>query len=175
MIYTDFQDKKLSQLGFGTMRLPMADGVIDEAQVADMVRLAMENGVNYFDTAWPYHGGESERVIGRVLAQYPRESWYLATKYPGHQISSSYDPAAIFEEQLRKCGVEYFDFYLLHNVYESSIDTTSTPSGALSTTSGSRSGWGASGTWASPVMGAWRISKPSLMLLEMTWSSVRFS
>ena len=123
MIYTDFQDKKLSQLGFGTMRLPMADGVIDEAQVADMVRLAMENGVNYFDTAWPYHGGESERVIGRVLAQYPRESWYLATKYPGHQISSSYDPAAIFEEQLCKCGVEYFDFYLLHNVYENSIDT----------------------------------------------------
>lgn len=123
MIYTDFQDKKLSQLGFGTMRLPMADGVIDEAQVTDMVRLAMENGVNYFDTAWPYHGGESERVIGRVLAQYPRESWYLATKYPGHQISSSYDPAAIFEEQLCKCGVEYFDFYLLHNVYENSIDT----------------------------------------------------
>ena len=123
MIYTDFQDKKLSQLGFGTMRLPMADGVIDEAQVADMVRLAMENGVNYFDTAWPYHGGESERVIGRVLAQYPRESWYLATKYPGHQISSSYVPAAIFEEQLCKCGVEYFDFYLLHNVYENSIDT----------------------------------------------------
>lgn len=83
-------------------------------RVADMVRLAMENGVNYFDTAWPYHGGESERVIGRVLAQYPRESWYLATKYPGHQISSSYVPAAIFEEQLCKCGVEYFDFYLLH-------------------------------------------------------------
>lgn len=127
MIYTDFQDEKLSQLGFGTMRLPMADGVIDEAQVADMVRLAMENGVNYFDTAWPYHGGESERVIGRVLAQYPRESWYLATKYPGHQISSSYDPAAIFEEQLCKCGVEYFDFYLLHNVYENSIDTYLAP------------------------------------------------
>ena len=123
MIYADFQDMQLSQLGFGTMRLPMADGVIDEAQVADMVRLAMENGVNYFDTAWPYHGGESERVIGRVLAQYPRESWYLATKYPGHQISSSYDPAAIFEEQLCKCGVEYFDFYLVHNVYENSIDT----------------------------------------------------
>ena len=123
MIYTVFQDKKLSQLGFGTMRLPMTGSVIDEAQVADMVHLAMENGVNYFDTAWPYHGGESERVIGRVLAQYPRESWYLATKYPGHQISSSYDPATIFEEQLRKCGVEYFDFYLLHNVYENSIDT----------------------------------------------------
>ena len=123
MIYTDFQGMKLSQLGFGTMRLPTADGVIDEKQVADMVRLAMENGVNYFDTAWPYHGGESERVIGRVLAQYPRESWYLATKYPGHQIMSSYDPAAVFEEQLRKCGVEYFDFYLLHHVYENSIDT----------------------------------------------------
>lgn len=123
MIYTDFQGMKLSQLGFGTMRLPTADGVIDEKQVADMVRLAMESGVNYFDTAWPYHGGMSEIVIGRVLAEYPRESWYLATKYPGHQITSSYDPAAVFEEQLRKCGVEYFDFYLLHNVYENSIDT----------------------------------------------------
>lgn len=123
MIYTNFADKSLSLLGFGTMRLPTADGVIDEKQVADMVRLAMESGVNYFDTAWPYHGGESEKVIGRVLAEYPRASWYLATKYPGHQIMSSYDPAAVFEEQLHKCGVEYFDFYLLHNVYENSIDT----------------------------------------------------
>ncbi len=122
MIYTEFQGKKLPQLGFGTMRLPCIDGVIDEAQVAEMVRMAMESGVNYFDTAWPYHGSMSEIVIGRVLKEYPRESWYLATKYPGHQIASTYDPAAVFEEQLRKCGVDYFDFYLLHNVYENSMD-----------------------------------------------------
>lgn len=124
MIDSEFQGKRLSLLGFGTMRLPThADGSIDEAQVAEMAAYALEHGVNYFDTAYPYHGGESERVIGRVLSKYPRDSWYLATKYPGHQISSTgYDPAEIFEEQLQKCGVEYFDFYLLHNVYEKSME-----------------------------------------------------
>lgn len=125
MIYNNFQEKNLSLLGFGTMRLPVdADGKIDEAQVREMTRYAIEHGVNYFDTAYPYHGGESERVIGRVLKEYPRDSFYLATKYPGHQIlSNGYDPAAIFEEQLKKCQVDYFDFYLLHNVYENSMKT----------------------------------------------------
>ena len=129
MIYKQFQDKQLSMLGFGTMRLPLlADGVtIDEQQVAEMTAYAMEHGVNYFDTAHPYHQGNSERVIGRVLKNYPRESFYLADKYPGHQIASSYNPAATFEEQLEKCGVEYFDFYLLHNVYEKSIETYMDP------------------------------------------------
>lgn len=94
----------------------------------EMAAYAISHGVNYFDTAYPYHGGESERVIGRVLSRYPRESYYLATKYPGHQISSTgYDPAAIFEEQLKKCGVEYFDFYLLHNVYEKSMEVYMDP------------------------------------------------
>lgn len=124
MIFNDFQDKKLSLLGFGAMRLPLLEnGQIDEAQVREMTRLAMDNGVNYFDTAYPYHGGDSERVMGRVLSEYPRDSYYLATKYPGHQIlSNGYNPAEIFEEQLKKCGVEYFDFYLLHNVYEKSME-----------------------------------------------------
>ena len=124
MMTNDFRGKSLSRLGFGTMRLPTnADGSIDEAQVAEMTAYALEHGVNYFDTAYPYHGGESEWVIGRVLSKYPRDSYYLATKYPGHQISSTgYNPAEIFEDQLRKCGVEYFDFYLLHNVYEKSME-----------------------------------------------------
>lgn len=123
MIYTTFQDKKLSMLGFGTMRLPtLADGSIDETEVAAMTARAMQAGVNYFDTAYPYHGGLSEIVMGRVLAKYPRDTYYLATKYPGHQISDRYNPAEIFEEQLKKCGVSYFDFYLLHNVYEQSMD-----------------------------------------------------
>ena len=124
MVTNDFLGKSLSRLGFGTMRLPTnADGSIDEAQVAEMTTYAIAHGVNYFDTAYPYHGGESERVIGRVLSKYPRESYYLADKYPGHQISSTgYNPAEIFEEQLQKCGVEYFDFYLLHNVYEKSME-----------------------------------------------------
>lgn len=125
MIYRDFQDKKLSALGFGTMRLPTGpDGSIDEEQVRRMTRYAIDHGVNYFDTAYPYHNGNSERVIGRVLKDYPRDSYYLATKYPGHQIlSGGHNPAEIFEEQLHKCDVEYFDFYLLHNVYEKSMET----------------------------------------------------
>ena len=129
MIYKQFQDKQLSMLGFGTMRLPLlSDGVtIDEQQVAEMTAYAIENGVNYFDTAYPYHQGNSERVIGKILKNYPRESFYLADKYPGHQIASSYDPAAIFEDQLEKCGVDYFDFYLLHNVYEKSIEVYMDP------------------------------------------------
>ena len=129
MIYSEFQGIKLSLLGFGTMRLPcLADGSIDENQVAEMTRLAMEAGVNYFDTAYPYHGGQSERVMGRVLSKYPRDSYNLATKYPGHQIlSDGYNPAAIFEEQLEKCGVDYFDFYLLHNVNEKSMEVYMDP------------------------------------------------
>ena len=123
MIFRDFQGKKLPNLGFGAMRLPtLPDGQVDESMVEKMVAYAMANGVNYFDTAYPYHGGMSEVVLGRVLKKYPRESYYLADKYPGHQISDRYDPAEIFEEQLKRCGVEYFDFYLLHNVYEKSMD-----------------------------------------------------
>ena len=124
MIYSEFQNKSLSLLGMGCMRFPtLENGKIDEALTEKMVDFAIENGVNYFDTAYPYHNGESELVIGKILKKYPRESFYLADKFPGHQISSSYDPATVFEDQLKKCGVEYFDFYLLHNVYENSINT----------------------------------------------------
>ncbi len=124
MITSKFQELALSRLGFGTMRLPQnTDGGIDEKQVDEMIDYAIAHGVNYFDTAYPYHGGMSEIVVGRSLSRYPRESWYLADKFPGHQVAETYDPAAVFEEQMKKCGVEYFDFYLLHNVYENSIDT----------------------------------------------------
>lgn len=123
MIHSEIYGKKLSLLGFGAMRLPEKNGTVDEQQVEEMVAYAMEHGVNYFDTAYPYHGGMSERVMGKVLSKYPRDSFYLADKYPGHQIMEKHDPAGIFEEQLRRCGVEYFDFYLLHNVYEKSLET----------------------------------------------------
>ncbi len=124
MIHNVFQELTLSRLGFGAMRLPLReDKSVDEEQVFTMTDYALEHGVNYFDTAYPYHGGLSERILGAALARHPRESFYLATKYPGHQIAESYDPAAIFEEQLKKCGVDYFDFYLLHNVYEKSYGT----------------------------------------------------
>lgn len=110
MIISDFQGKDLALLGFGAMRLPVGeDGYIDEKAVFDMVKYASENGVNYYDTAYPYHQGNSEIVLGKALKQLPRESYYLADKYPGHQISNSYNPAEIFEEQLKKCDVEYFD------------------------------------------------------------------
>ena len=124
MIYSEYQGLKLSKLGFGAMRLPvLEDHSIDAAQTEAMVDLAMAAGVNYYDTAWPYHGGKSELVLGQALKKYPRESFYLATKFPGHQIMPSYDVKTTFERQLEKCGVEYFDFYLLHNVYEKSIAT----------------------------------------------------
>jgi len=128
MIYREFKGKKLSMLGFGAMRLPMLEnGEVDAAQTRTMVEYSIEHGVNYFDTAYPYHNGDSERIIGDILKNYPRESFYLATKYPGHQISEKYDPAAVFEEQLKKCKVDYFDFYLLHNVYENSIPVYTDP------------------------------------------------
>ena len=125
MIYRDFKGEKLSLLGFGAMRLPKReDGTINEPLVHEMVRYAMEQGVNYFDTAYFYHSGQSEPIMGRVLAAYPRDSFYLATKYPGHEVPpETTNPADIFEDQLKKCGVEYFDFYLLHNVNERSVDT----------------------------------------------------
>ena len=122
MIYRKFKDQDISMLGFGLMRLPVKeDKRVDEELTAKMVDYAIEHGVNYFDTAVPYHNGESETVIGRILKNYPRDSFFLADKFPGHAIAESYDPAGMFEKQLKKCQVEYFDFYLLHNVYENSL------------------------------------------------------
>ena len=125
MIYKEFQDLKLSALGMGCMRLPIINGqedVIDEPAVAEMVAYAFSQGINYFDTAWPYHRGNSETVMGNVLSQYPRESYYLATKFPGFAKENFENPAAIFEKQLEKCKTDYFDFYLLHNVTERNVE-----------------------------------------------------
>jgi len=91
MIYKEFQDLKLSALGMGAMRLPVLDGdnsKVDEAAVAEMVAYAMEQGINYYDTAWGYHDGQSELVMGKVLNAYPRESYYIATKFPGYDLSN---------------------------------------------------------------------------------------
>ena len=125
MLYKDYQNEKLSALGMGAMRLPLSDGVyahIDEVETAKMVACAMENGINYYDTAWGYHDGQSEIVMGKALSKYPRESYYLATKFPGYDLSNMNKVEEIFEKQLKKCGVEYFDFYLFHNVCEMNID-----------------------------------------------------
>ena len=125
MIYRDFQDLKLSALGLGTMRLPVVDGqdgAIDEPAAQRLVDLAMERGVNYYDTAWGYHSGNSELVMGRALRRYPRNSFHLATKFPGYDLSNMDKVEEIFEKQLEKCQVAYFDFYLFHNVCEANID-----------------------------------------------------
>ena len=125
MIYKDFQDLQLSQLGMGCMRLPVVggdDAAVDQTAVEEMVALAMEKGVNYYDTAWGYHAGHSETAIGRALAAYPRDSFCLADKFPGYDLSNMGKAAEIFEAQLQKCQVEYFDFYLFHNVCEMNID-----------------------------------------------------
>lgn len=139
MKYKSFQGLQLSTLGMGNMRLPTTGerGPIDREKARQIVEYAYEHGVNYFDTAYRYHGGESEEFVGEVLKQYPRESWYLASKMPGHQMQykdgklemvgylagSKIDSIAqIFEEQLEKCGVDYFDFYLLHNLCETAYD-----------------------------------------------------
>lgn len=125
MIYKNFQDLKLSALGMGAMRLPTIDGDdhhIDEQATKEMVAYAMEKGINYYDTAWGYHGGASEIVMGKVLKDYPRESFSLATKFPGYDLFNMNKVDEIFEKQLEKCQVEYFDFYLFHNVCEMNID-----------------------------------------------------
>lgn len=125
MLYKNFQDLKLSALGMGAMRLPVVEGDdarIDEQAAADMVDYAMAHGINYYDTAWGYHNGSSELVMGRALKKHPRESFYLADKFPGYDLSNMDKVEEIFEEQLKKCGVTYFDFYLFHNVCEMNID-----------------------------------------------------
>jgi predicted aldo/keto reductase-like oxidoreductase len=121
----------------GNMRLPTTGekGPVDEPAARALIDRAYERGVNYFDTAFRYHQGESELVLGRALKGYPRESFYLATKMPGHQMAyrdgklemtgylTGFDISSIrevFERQLEKCQVEYFDFYLLHNLSEAS-------------------------------------------------------
>lgn len=125
MIYKDFKGLRLSALGMGTMRLPVINGddsKVDQALVDEMVAHAMEGGVNYYDTAWAYHGGTSELALGKALSAYPRESFYLANKFPGYDLSNMDKVGEIFEAQLEKCLVDYFDFYLFHNVCELNID-----------------------------------------------------
>lgn len=125
MLYNDFKNIKLSALGLGCMRLPLVgsdESEIDEARTQEMVDYALENGINYFDTAWGYHGHNSEIVMGKCLKKHPRDSFYLATKFPGYDTTNMGKAEEIFEEQLKKCQVDYFDFYLFHNVCEKNID-----------------------------------------------------
>ena len=98
------------------MRLPVdkQTNTIDFAKTEGMIDLAYRRGINYFDTAYPYHDGQSELVIGKILKKYPRNSFYLADKMPIWACKSVEDAKRIFNEQLEKCQVDYFDFYLCH-------------------------------------------------------------
>lgn len=125
MVYKEFQDKKLSALGMGTMRLPAIDGDdsnIDKEHAFSMFDAAYERGINYYDTAWGYHSGNSELVTGEALKRYDRDSIYIATKFPGYDVTNFGKHEEIFPRQLQKVQTDYFDFYLLHNVNESNID-----------------------------------------------------
>ncbi|MBP1554918.1 MAG: aldo/keto reductase [Oscillospiraceae bacterium] len=123
MIYSDFNGIKLSRLGFGCMRFATdpVTGEIDQKKVEAMFDLAIENGVNYFDTAYPYLGGKSEIAVAEALKKYPRDSYYLADKFPGHSLPGPVDNIALFNVSLNKCRTDHFDFYLLHNINEWSV------------------------------------------------------
>ena len=122
MIYNDFHGLKLSRLGFGCMRfLKGEDGQIDQQKVNDMIDLAIANGVNYFDTAYPYLDGKSEIALAEALKKYPRDSYFLADKFPGHSLPGPIDNIGLFNVSLKKCNTDYFDFYLLHNITEWSV------------------------------------------------------
>ncbi len=112
--------EKISLLGFGCMRFPlMPNGKIDRVRSTQMLKYAHENGVNYFDTAYPYHGGESEEFLGEFLKSLDRSTYYLATKLPCWAVNTLEDAKRIFNEQRKKLCVEYFDFYLLHALNKS--------------------------------------------------------
>ena len=140
MYYKEIAGVRVSALGMGNMRLPTVDGQenrIDWEKAQEIIDYAMEHGINYYDTAYRYHGGESERFIGQALKQYPRDSFLLASKFPGHMMVKKgggivgftsglagwpdSTVEGVFTEQLKKCQVDYFDFYLLHNVSEKSL------------------------------------------------------
>lgn len=115
--------ENISRLGMGNMRLPTTDGKIDYPKAQEIIDYLMAQGVNYYDTAYMYHGGESEKFIGQALKKYPRDSYFLASKMPHSELEKGRSPQEIFEEQLSRCGVDHFDFYLLHNVSNNTYET----------------------------------------------------
>ncbi len=116
---------ELSLLGLGCMRLPQTAGenpVIDEQHALDMVDLAYSRGINYYDTAYFYHGGASEPFVGKALSRYPRESLHIATKMPVFKVETMADAETIFADQLAKLQTDYIDFYLCHAINAASFE-----------------------------------------------------
>ena len=123
MIYKSFKDRSVSMLGLGCLRFPLEPGSktrIDRVEAEKVIDAAIKAGINYFDTAYVYQDGDSERVLGEILTKYPRESYMLATKFNPDACS---DIEVAFKEELERCQTDYFDVYLFHNVNESSMDT----------------------------------------------------
>ena len=122
MIYKPFETMSISRLGLGNMRLPTQgdkpDAPIDYDRAKQIVDLAMAQGINYYDTAYRYHSGESEPFLGRAMADYDRSSYCLATKF---SYAANPDYKAVLEEQLTKLRTDYIDFYLLHAVSDDSF------------------------------------------------------
>jgi predicted aldo/keto reductase-like oxidoreductase len=107
---------ELSILGFGCMRLPQKDGRIDEERATRQIRHSIDCGVNYIDTAWPYHGGESEPLVGRALADGYRERVRLATKLPTWLVKTRADMDRFLDAQLQKLATSRIDYYLIHSL-----------------------------------------------------------
>lgn len=130
MIYREVCGETISMLAMGNMRLPTKggnNGPIDEEKAQAIIDYVYQNGVNYFDTAYMYHGGMSEVFVGKALKKYPRSSYFLTTKMPSGPLENGRSAQDVFEEQLQKCGVDYFDFYLLHNLNEGSYSVFTDP------------------------------------------------
>lgn len=114
---------KMPKLGFGLMRLPEKDGKIDHEETCRMVDAYMDAGLNYFDTAYVYHGGLSEVEAREALVKrYSRDKFMLATKLPAWELKNKDDRDRIFNEQLERAGVDYFDYYLLHSIENGNIE-----------------------------------------------------
>ncbi len=117
MQYKELCGERVSALGYGTMRLPKReDGTIDRPAAFELIDRACAGGVNYYDTAWCYHDGDSEVFVGEALEKYPRESYFVADKMPVWVLQEEADLERIFAEQLKRCRVESFDFYLAHSI-----------------------------------------------------------
>lgn len=125
MKYRKFKNEiEVSLLGLGCMRFPKLSEdseEINRQEAQKIVDLSMEKGVNYYDTAYGYHNGESEVFLGEALKKYSRDSYYLATKLPSWFMGKEGDMERIFDDQLKKCKTDYFDFYMLHSVTEDII------------------------------------------------------
>ncbi|MDD6637929.1 MAG: aldo/keto reductase [Lachnospiraceae bacterium] len=124
MIYKSFQSIQLSRLGLGNMRLPLQDAAnpkspIDYPAAHEIIDRAYEQGINYFDTAYVYNDGDSEKCLGECMKKHPRDSFYLATKF---HIGANPDYKAVFEEQLARLQTDHIDFYLIHCLMDNNID-----------------------------------------------------